>query len=246
MEIEAYKLMNEREAEFWWHAGMSRIVDAQLSRYVSSSHDAVILDAGCGTGGMFEALSKYGRVFGIDQSEDAIRFAAAKNTAESVAHGLITELPYQDNSFDLVTCLDVLYHAMAGNDEQALGEFNRVLVPGGLLAVREPAYDWLRGHQDDVVWTKRRYAKRELVGKIKKAGFAVEKATYINSFLLPLAIAKRFSEHLYTQKNITESTFQTNPILNALFKHVLYAEAKLVSKINVPFGLSVLCIARKK
>lgn len=246
MEIEAYKLMNEREGEFWWHAGMRRIIDAQLRRFLPASHDAVILDAGCGTGGMFEVLSKYGRVFGIDQSESAVRFAGGKNIAESVAHGLITELPYQDNSFDLVTCLDVLYHAMAGNDEQALREFNRVLVSGGLLVVREPSYNWLRGHQDDVVWTKRRYAKKELVGKIQKAGFAVEKATHVNSFLLPLAIAKRLSERLYAQKNIAAETFRTNPTLNALFKRVLYAEAKLLPYFNFPFGLSVLCIARKK
>lgn len=225
---------------------MRRIIKAQLARYAPRSRDAVILDAGCGTGGMFGALSRYGRVYGIDQSPDAIRFAREKNIAEEVLEGSIAELPYQDNLFDIVTCLDVLYHARAGNDARALREFCRVLRPGGILIVREPAYDWLRGHQDEVVWTKKRYAKKELVTQLKKAGFEIEKASHVNFFLLPLAILKRLSESVYHPKDIMSNTFYANPILNTLFKNVLFAEAKMIPYINFPFGLSVLCVARKK
>lgn len=246
MEPEAYALMNRREGAFWWHVGMRNIIAALLRRYAPRTRGAVILDAGCGTGGMFSLLSRYGRVYGIDQSPDAVRFARDKNIAEEVLLGLITELPYQDNMFDVVTCLDVLYHARAGSDTQALKEFHRVLRPGGVLVVREPSYNWLRGHQDAVVWTKKRYSKKELVAKLKDAGFAVEKATHVNSLLLPLAIAKRFLEHWSAQKDIAEDTFRANPVLNAMFKRVLFAEAKLVPHISFPFGLSVLCVARKK
>lgn len=246
MEPEAYKLMNEREGRFWWHVGMLRIIDAQLARYAPQSHDLVILDAGCGTGGMFSLLSQYGRVYGIDQSTDAVRFATAKNIAQEVTRGSITELPYQDNAFDVVTCFDVLYHARAGNDTQALREFWRVLRSGGILIVREPAYDWLRGHQDEVVWTKKRYTKKEMVIKLSEAGFMVEKASYVNFLLLPLALVKRFSEHLYRPKNSMGTTFRTNPILNALFRYVLFFEARLLPHMNFPFGLSVLCVAHKK
>jgi len=246
MEPEAYKLMNEREGAFWWHAGMRRIIEAQLVRYAPEAHDAVILDAGCGTGGMFGVLSAYGRVYGIDQSAEAVRFAGEKNIAERVERGSVTELPYADNTFDVITCLDVLYHAKVGNDVQALKEFNRVLRPGGVLIVREPAYNWLRGHQDKVVWTKKRYAKKELVAQLEKAGFEIEKASHVNFFLLPLAILKRLSERVYHPKDIMGNTFYANPILNTLFKNVLFAEAKILPYINFPFGLSVLCVARKK
>ncbi|MBI2050359.1 MAG: class I SAM-dependent methyltransferase [Parcubacteria group bacterium] len=246
MEREAYQLMNEREGAFWWHVGMQRIIDAELSRYVPRGQENVILDAGCGTGGVFNLLAQYGRIYGIDQSPAAIAFAEEKHIAERIALGSITELPYPDAMFAAVTCLDVLYHAKAGNDAQALREFWRVLRPGGILIVREPAYDWLRGHQDDVVWTKKRYAKRELMQKLSEAGFLIEKASHVNCFLFPLAVAKRFSEHWYPQKDIAGSTFRANPVLNFLFKWVLFFEAKLILYVNFPFGLSVLCIARKK
>lgn len=246
MEPEAYALMNERESTFWWHVGMQKIIDTQLRQYAPRANQAVILDAGCGTGGVFNILAKYGRVYGVDQSFDAVRFARGKNIAGEVLHGLITELPYPDNMFDIVTCLDVLYHARAGDDTQAFQEFHRVLRPGGILIIREPAYNWLRGHQDAVVWTKKRYSSPELKSMIERAGFEIKKLSYVNFFLLPLAVIKRVLENFYKPKNVLGNTFRVNWFLNFIFKQFLFLEARLLSCFNFPAGLSVMCVARKK
>jgi SAM-dependent methyltransferase len=246
MDTVAYTLMNEREKTFWWYVGMLKIIDSQLKKFVSQKKDNIILDAGCGTGAMFKVLQKYGSVHGIDQSKEAVAFAKAKNIAQEVRLGSISSLPYQEKSFDVVVCLDVLYHEKAGNDDDALREFYRVLRPGGTLIVREPAYNWLRGHQDAVVWTKKRYNKKELVSKIAHTGFGIEKKSYVNFFLLPLAVIKRFTEGFYKQKNITNETFRTNWLLNFVFRQVLFLEDKLLPYIGFPFGLSIMCVARKK
>jgi len=246
METEAYALMNEREGTFWWHVGMQKIIDSQLQKYAPKKKDCIILDAGCGTGGCFNAVAKFGSVYGVDQSEEAVKYAKSKNIAQEVRFASITSLPYNDNSFDIVVCLDVLYHAKSGNEIDALSEFYRVLHPGGLLIVREPAYNWLRGRQDKIVWTKRRYYRNGLVSKLSQAGFKIEKASYINFFLLPFAILKRFSENFHMPENMFRNVFQTNWILNYIFKHILFLEAKLISHMNFPFGLSIMCINKKK
>ncbi len=246
MEPEVYAVMRQREDAFWWHVGMQKIIDSQLKKYAPAVKDNVILDAGCGTGGMFNTLSKYGNVYGSDQSPAAVEFAKEKNIAAEIATGSITELPFANNTFDMVVCLDVLYHAMVGSDNRALREFWRVLRPGGILIIREPAYNWLRGHHDQLVWAKRRYSKKELASKLTEVGFSLIKASYINFWLFPLALVKRLSENLYKPKNIISTTFRSQPIVNYVFKQFLFLEAKLINHLNFPWGLSVMCVARRK
>lgn len=246
MEPEVYAIMNQREGSFWWHIGMQRTIASQLKKYASRAEGNIILDAGCGTGGMFNLLSAYGSVYGIDQSSLAVQYAKAKNIAVAIKEASITNIPFSNNTFDIVICLDVLYHTLAGNDRRAMQEFERVLKPGGIIIVREPAYNWLRGHHDRLVWTKNRYNKKDLVSKLEQAGFAVNKATYLVFFLFPLALIGRLAESLYQPKNIANKTFRSNPLINSLLKQFLFLEAKLLAWFNFPFGLSVMCIARKK
>ena len=247
METKVYDFMNQREGTFWWHVGMQKIIDSQLQKYAPKEKDNVILDAGCGTGGVFNLLAKYGSVYGVNQSEEAVMYAKSKNIAQEVRLSSINSLPFNDNSFDIVTCLDVLFHAKVGNDNNdAMNEFYRVLRPKGLLIVREPAYNWLRGHQDKVIWTNRRYNKNELVSKLSQAGFEAKKTSYLNFFLLPIAVLKRFSENLYTSQNTIEHIFHTNWLLNFIFKQILFLEAKLILHLSFPFGLSIMCVGNKK
>ena len=98
METKVYDLMNQREGTFWWHVGMQKIIDSQLQKYAPKEKDNVILDAGCGTGGVFNLLAKYGSVYGVDQSEEAVMYAKSKNIAQEVRLSSINSLPFNDNS----------------------------------------------------------------------------------------------------------------------------------------------------
>src|SRR5262245_32236795 len=109
MDSEIYFGMFQREDNFWWHYGMRRISNNVLKKFLPRQHDLRILDAGCASGGMFQMLKPYGTVTGIDISDDAIMLARKRNIAE-VQKANISNLPFTENSFDLILCSDVLYH----------------------------------------------------------------------------------------------------------------------------------------
>jgi len=97
-----------------------------------------ILDVGCGDGSLMRVLSRHGAsVSGLEVSEEAA--ARARRTAAGpVRVGRAEALPYADRSFDAVVFMKSLHHVPPENQETALGEAARVLVPGGLMLVLEP------------------------------------------------------------------------------------------------------------
>jgi SAM-dependent methyltransferase len=157
--------------------------------------------------------------------------------------GSVEALPFAADSFDLLTCFDVLYHLRVGDDEAALGELCRVLRPGGLAVIRVAAFDWLRGAHDTAVHTRHRYRREELASKLRGVGFSIERMSYANCFLFPIAPAKRLLE----RRNSLGSTdlWQPPGPINALLAWVLSREAGPIARNGLPFGVSVIAVARK-
>lgn len=245
METEIYRKMYANEDSFWWHLGMRKIIVSLLDKYLPKQKNLKILDVGCGTGGMFSALSRYGQVYGIDKSEAAIDFARTRNIAQEIKLGDVSQLPWADDMFDLADCFDVLYHQWVESDVAVLKEIYRVLAPSGLLIIREASYNWLRSQHDQLVWTNHRFTKNELVIKLEQAGFKVKKSSYVNFFLFPLALIKRLLEKIAPEKDFLENTFSYTSWLNYILKLFLYLEAGMVKYLNFPFGLSIICLAKK-
>jgi 2-polyprenyl-6-hydroxyphenyl methylase / 3-demethylubiquinone-9 3-methyltransferase len=98
--------------------------------------DARVLDIGCGGGLLAEEIASMGfRVTGIDQSEKSIDTARMHSEQNGLAidyrSGSAEELPFENGTFSMVTCCDVLEHMRGW--ERVLGEIRRVLKPGGIL-----------------------------------------------------------------------------------------------------------------
>src|SRR5438309_3910201 len=155
MEREQYAIMARREERHWWYAGMRRVALAVLEGAIRGRRGLRILDAGCGTGGTTVELRRFGDVVGVDLAWEALEPASGRGLRE-LARASIEQLPFGGATFDVVTSFEVVYHLGVASDMSALTELRRVLKPAGLLLLRVPAHDWLRGQHDRLVHTLHR------------------------------------------------------------------------------------------
>jgi len=233
------------EQQHWWYLGMGSITRAILNRWYVPGANLSILDAGCGTGAaMTSYLAEYGTVTGFDMSELALGFCRLRQ-AQKLARASVTHLPFSSKSFELVTSFDVLYERAVPDDAASLREFARVLVQGGRVLLRLPAYDWLRGQHDKGIHTARRYTATQVKGLLQKTGFTVEHISYANILLFPAALMKRTAERIWPPRTEqSDLTLSAGPF-NRLLQNILSLEAPLVAHIGMPYGLSVIAVGQK-
>jgi SAM-dependent methyltransferase len=236
--------MYEAEEAQWWYSGQRAIASALLAPALGPARPGGrrLLDAGCGTGFNLLALGRFGRATGIDLAPEAVVFCRERGVR--VARAGLLALPFPDATFDAVTSFDVIYHAWVADDRAAVAEMARVARPGGLLLVRVPALKVLWGAHDTEVQSRHRYTRGELVALLEGCGLRVERASYCNSLLFPLLLARRTLDRLLGREG-SDVGFLPPP-LEWAFKRALLAEAALVRRgLSLPVGASVAALARK-
>jgi len=243
MEISEYRNIFENEGRHFYYVGTHNAVIKFLSQSLKKKSNNLILDAGCGTGSLVKKLKHFGKIYGIDASNEALKFAK-KNGLKNIKKATVEEIPFKDNKFDAVVSIDVLYHREVKSDLAALNEFKRILKPGGILIIKNPAHNWLKGAHDKIIHTKRRYSKEEYNRKLEKAGFEILKLSYINIFFFPIAILKRLFENMLESKGASDVK-PLPGLINELLISIYALETKIFMKYQIPFGLSLFAIARK-
>ena len=243
MKEHTYPIMFRIEQSHWWYAGRRKILASfieDICRRVTDRRPR-ILDVGCGTGANLLMLSQFGDAEGVDISEDALAFCRERGLA-NVKLGAAEKLPYDDGTFDLVTALDVVEHL--DDDLSGLVEMRRVLRPGGRVLLFVPTFMFLWGVQDDVSNHRRRYRLPELQRVLEQAGFEIERMTYANiTFFLPILLVRKLMR-LTGIKAESENNINVSA-LNGVLGSLLGAENVVLRHMNIPFGVSGLCVARK-
>jgi SAM-dependent methyltransferase len=214
----------------WWIAGMRRITWTVLGRASGR-----LLDVGCGPGWLLAELPTGLHGVGID-------FEVQFTVVRPVVAGDLCNLPFPADTFDVVTALDVLEQECV-EPQQALAEVRRVLVPGGRLLARVPAYPRLYGPHDLMWGGARRYRREELAALLQEAGFAVRRLTFANSLLLPIGAFERLAA-----RSIWSDGNDVRPLpalLNRLLLDILALEAQWLKTHDFRAGLSLLCLAER-
>ena len=243
MQSHHYPILYQVEERHWWYVGRRRIIRSLVEKICSTlgNSNPRILDVGCGTGANLKMLAEHGRAEGVDISQQAVDFCHERGL-ESVKLGAAEDLPYENDSFDLVTALDVVEHL--DDDVAGLREMRRVLCPDGRLLLFVPAFMFLWGVQDDVSNHRRRYTLPSLLRAVEAAGFVIEWSSYANiSFFLPVLLVRSVMRWLGLRAD-TEYGINIS-LMNGPFSRLFAAERFILKDGKLPFGVSAVCIARR-
>jgi len=244
MQQHTYAIMDRVEDKHWWFVGRRAILESFMRGIVAkigARPSAIrILDVGCGTGANLEMLSQFGEAEGVDVSDDALEFCRGKGL--NVQKGLAEKLPYEDGAFDVTTALDVVEHL--DDDIAGLEEMFRVTKSGGYSLIFVPAFMWLWGVQDDISHHRIRYTKSQIIERLEKAGYSIERATYANwTFFAPI-LAGRTLMKLTGIKPESENNVNVSA-LNGVFGRIFSSERFWLKNFNFPFGVSIVVVAKK-
>ena len=256
MEPTFYADYYRHENSHWWFRWRFELITGIVGRLRAArpSPDGLrILDAGCGTGQMLQHLGRYGQAVGIDTSPEAIRFASSRG-ADRLVLGSVARMPFAPETFDCVLSLDVIEHVE--DDEAMVRSLYEVVKPGGHLIITVPAFTFLWSSHDVVNWHKRRYRAPELRRLVEGMGLEVERLTYCNTALFaPIWLARKVKNaraalsgrsHAAVTADEADSDLRQLPgPLNAALFRLLQAENRLMRRMNLPFGVSLLVVSRK-
>jgi len=238
----------EAEQRHFWFRGFKRFVAPFMQEATAGRSSAKLLDAGCGTGVNLPLLSEYGNAIGVELVWRGLQFAHQRGIS-GLIQGSVTNLPFAPETFDAVVSFDVLYCLDTPDEQAALAEMFRVLMPGGSLVVNVAALEFLKGDHSTLGREVRRYTKRDLSAKLESAGFEIRRITYTNASLFPIIAAVRMMQRMrgVRVEEDNPGDFYVPPApVNAVFAGALTLESKLIKMgVHMPVGSSLLCLAKK-
>lgn len=238
MELDAYRKMASTEDRHWWSCGRRAIVRAVIGK-LDLPKSARILEIGAGTGGNIAMLEGFGEVQAVEMSDLARRIAREKTGRDLLAGHLPDNIPIPPGSIDLICLFDVLEHVR--EDEASLAAMRRLLRPGGRIVLTVPAHQWLWSTHDVILHHMRRYSRSQLRQRILDAGYRIEKLSYTNSALFPVAVIARLADRLRRAKTSSGQELPPAPV-NAAMRALFSAESMIVPNASLPFGVSLLAV----
>ncbi len=247
MKHEEYERMYRFEDRYWWFVARRHLITSLLGTHYPQDGRLQILDIGCGTGAMLDELAPFGHVVGADFSPEALQFCVTRGVGADLARADVRRLPFADASFDIVTAMDIVEHI--DDDKAAACEIFRVLRPGGRLLVTVPAFESLWSEHDEALHHHRRYTVPHLKDLFQRVGLTVDKVSYTVTSLFPaIWLFRQISNLLPKQRENGEkkaNLINFSAPVNAALLSLSQWETRLVHRRNLPFGVTVVCVARK-
>jgi SAM-dependent methyltransferase len=227
---------------FWFRA-RNRLLIWAVRKYFPAATS--LLEIGCGTG---YVLTGFRRAWpslslaGSDLLTQGLVTARSHLRDVSLLQMDARRIPFEAE-FDVIGAFDVLEHIES--DEAVLRQLFQAIRSGGGVVLTVPQHQFLWSVVDEHSFHKRRYARRELIEKVERAGFRVLRTTSFVSLLLPMAVLSRMIQNRRGFDHGMETAISET--VNGIFERVLDLERLLIAAgLSFPAGVSRLVVATKR
>jgi SAM-dependent methyltransferase len=229
----------EEDRRHWYFRGRLAVLLAALERALPA-RPARLVDLGCGTGNVLQALGRFGEAVGVER-EAELRAVGEACGLDIRAGALPDDIPLPDGWADAALLLDVIEHL--DDDVAGVRAAARATRSGGIVMITVPAYRWLWSGHDVALGHRRRYTARRVGAVIRAAGLRVEHVGYFNTVLFPAIAAVRLAKRLAGARghDIRRPSSPLNETLTRLFA----LERHAVVRARLPFGSSLLAVGRR-
>lgn len=252
MDQQYFKEYYHLERVNWWFTVRRRILRDRIRHVLGNPQRIQSLNIGAATGTTSDMLAEFGEVMSVEYDKECCAYTQSFLSTPLI-QGSITELPFTNNSYDLVCAFDVIEHVE--DDAKAVAEMMRVCKPGGYIAVTVPAYQFLWGEHDVINQHHRRYTKTELTQLLKDYPGKIVYQTYFNSILfIPIAIFRLIMAGINKLKGPKKETlesdhaiFGTEGFFNNLLAGIFTIDYYLLKwGIRFPTGVSIMVFFKKE
>jgi SAM-dependent methyltransferase len=236
MQPEHLQELAELESTYWWHVAKRELITRVLSQFAPPP--GLLVEGGIGSSRNLLEFSRLGyEVSGFDVMPEAIELGKQKGLSRVAVHDLEKPWPVEESSLRAVVLLDVIEHVE--HPVTVLSHVKQALRSDGVVIVTVPAYQWLFSEWDRLLGHFRRYSPSMLAEQAQAAGLSLKWVTHWNSFTFPAAVAMRCIERLFPSRKAADFP-RVSAWMNNMLLRVAGLERRLLLRIGVPFGLSIV------
>jgi SAM-dependent methyltransferase len=229
------------ERRHFWFLNRAALLAWAMRRYSPQAQS--ILEVGCGTGGVTDALRQAfpdATIVAGDADPGGIDYARRRVRRAHFLQLDICRLPLRVD-FDVAGAFDVIEHL--DDDSGALEAMRDAVKPGGGVFITVPQHPSLWSESDDYAHHRRRYTRQELRMKIEAAGLQVVRLTSFASVVPPLRMLARLIPH---RAYDPELELRIAAVPNAILSAVSAIERHVIAAgVSLPAGGSLLAIAKR-
>ena len=237
MRNEVYKRHIDNFSKHWWFQARKEIIKEIIKKKFNKKIS--ILDFGSGSGVNLDMLSQFGFVNIYEPHSDTKKYLKLKYK-DKKKFKILSKIKKQ--KFDLVILADVLEHVK--KDKEVIKKLNNNLKKSGHILITVPAYQFLFSLKDVTLGHFRRYNKVQILRLFKR--FEIIKLTYFNFFLfIPISFIIIFFK-IFKINFINKVEKAPNQYINKILFYIFLIERKIIKILDLPFGISLLGLFKKR
>lgn len=223
-----------RQQGYWWHRARADLLEVVMGPHLGTPGRT--LDVGSADAPSVAWMRGEQQHVNLDLIPEGLV------PGEGVC-GSATQLPFADETFDVVSAFDVVEHC--ADDARAVAELARVLVPTGRMLLSVPAYQWAWSDHDLQAGHHRRYTRPRLTRLVEGAGMQVLRATHAFGGVFPIFLAERVRRRAIPTPERDTRLPQVSPRADKVLMSLCEADAYVLRRRDLPFGSSVFLAAVK-